>query len=339
MVRAQNGNSVNLLYIVGTGRSGSTILDIVLGNHPDIESTGELGILSRTGWVGQESAHEIEDERRRLPVCTCGKRFDAPTNFAEACPFWSSVRREWRKRAGQDDIEGYPALVEAFDRYRYWPRLLREGRKPSSRFRAYARLTRTMFESVHAVSGKPLIVDSSKHAPRALALTMMPGIDLHLVHLVRDPRAVAASRKKFLRKDIEAGIWWDHKSEPVWKSSMRWVQQNLMSEWACAQLDAERVLRIRHEDFLEDPRGMLDRIGALIGFDLSGLAEATLSGETMQVGHLVGGNRVRRAKKVVLQPDKQEWREKLSAGERRTSETTTAWLMRRYGYKRESTAL
>ena len=31
---------VTVLQITGLGRSGSTILDIVLGNHPNIQSVG-----------------------------------------------------------------------------------------------------------------------------------------------------------------------------------------------------------------------------------------------------------------------------------------------------------
>ncbi len=87
---------VKVLYITGAGRSGSTILDIVLGNHPDIESTGELSNLVRNGWIGGESLKGIERKRVRVPICTCGRRTDIPDveDAAEACPFWSSVRRE-----------------------------------------------------------------------------------------------------------------------------------------------------------------------------------------------------------------------------------------------------
>src|SRR3712207_8630396 len=54
----------------------------------------------------------------------------------------------------------------------------------------------TLFRS--AVSGKPVIVDSSKSPARALALGMVPGIDLYVVHLVRDGRGVATSLRKTL---------------------------------------------------------------------------------------------------------------------------------------------
>src|SRR5215210_5619140 len=89
---------VRVLKITGLGRSGSTILDIVLGNHPNIESVGEVGSLMRTGWISHESLRGIDPKRRLLSLpCTCGKRLDVlyVDTPDKACPFWSSVRREW----------------------------------------------------------------------------------------------------------------------------------------------------------------------------------------------------------------------------------------------------
>jgi hypothetical protein len=108
---------VKILKIMGLGRSGSTILDIVLGNHPQIESVGEVGSLIRSGWVSQESLRGIDPKRLRRPLCTCGKRLDIPNidTPAEACPFWSAVRREWVARADAEAIESYPKLQNEFE--------------------------------------------------------------------------------------------------------------------------------------------------------------------------------------------------------------------------------
>ena len=103
---------VKVLKIMDLGRSGSTILDIVLGNHPQIESVGEVGNLIRTVWVSQESLRGFDPKRLRRPLCTCGKRLDIPNidTPAEACPSWSRVRREWVERTDPDSIEIYPKL-------------------------------------------------------------------------------------------------------------------------------------------------------------------------------------------------------------------------------------
>lgn len=333
---------VRVVEITGLGRSGSTILDIVLGNHPDIESVGEVGNLALNGWISRESLGGIDSRKLRIPICTCGKRLDVGyvNTPDEACPFWSSVRREWVERTGPESIEGYPRLRGNFERKRpallvqQYLRLLYEGRRRSASFQSYATLTRTFFESIRAVSGKPVIVDSSKSPARAFAFAMIPGIDLYVVHLVRDGRGVIASLRKTFEKDIEAGIMWDHKGRPMWKSVGHWIVRNLATQWVCARLGPNKTMRLRYEDFVADPKGALERIGSLLDLDMTELADAASTGKPMQAGHNVGGNRTKKSGTITLRPDAQEWRMALSPAEQRLSWALMGWLMRPYGYKR-----
>src|SRR5215213_5808332 len=339
---------VKVVKITGLGRSGSTILDVVLGTHPQIESVGEVGNIVRNGWISRETLRGIPKDRLRRPICTCGKRLDVlyVDTPDEACPFWSSVRREWVERTDGDSIESYPKLQNDFELKRRWPRLLYEKRRPSAPFRSYARLTRTFFESIRAVSGKPVIVDSTMVPARALAFGMIPGIDLYVVHLVRDGRGVVTSHRKTFEKDVQAGIMWDHKGHPMWKTAVRrrvlylvsvvrWTIQNLATEWICRQLGPKRTMRLRYEDFVADPKCALGRIGALIELDLREVAEAASSGKPMHAGHNVGGNRTKKSGFVTLRPDDEEWKWALSHTEQRLSWALMGWLMRRYGYKRQ----
>src|SRR5215218_3131887 len=197
---ADTETPVRVLQIMGLERSGSTILDIVLGNHPDIESVGEVANLTVNGWINRESLHGFDQKKLRVPICTCGKRLDVlyVENPDEACPFWSSVRREWVECTDPDSIKSYTKLREDFERTRsaslvqQYIRLLYEKRRRSPLFRLYVVLTRAFFESIRTVSGKPIIVDSTKSPVRAFAHSIVPGIDLYVVHLVRDGRGVIA---------------------------------------------------------------------------------------------------------------------------------------------------
>ena len=40
-----------VIYIMGYAHSGSTLLDMVLSNHPNITSVGEVNKLYRSGWT------------------------------------------------------------------------------------------------------------------------------------------------------------------------------------------------------------------------------------------------------------------------------------------------
>jgi hypothetical protein len=93
-------------------------------------------------------------------------------------------------------------------------------------------------------------------------------------------------------------------------------------------------MRLRYEDFVADPEGALERIGSLIELDLTDIAETASSGEPMQAGHNVGGNKTKKSGIITLRPDAQEWRTASSPTEQLPSRALIGWLMRRYGYKR-----
>jgi hypothetical protein len=304
---------VKVLYIVGFRRSGSTLLDIVLGNHPSIESVGELGMISRSGWIDNQ-------------YCGCGKRVND-------CPFWSNVRYEWIERVGVDNAEKYLELQEIFHSYRSLPRMLRERRRPSPQFRAYVRSTHALFEAIREVSGKPIVLDSSKNQLRALTLSMAPGIDLYPIHLIRDVRGVAASQKKTFAKDDEAGIPRNIKASPAWNSAVLWIVANLLSELVRRQLGPGKSSRIRYEDFTADPREILDELGRLFQLDLTETADAVSAGKAMRVGHNIGGNRLRMQKDVQMRPGAESWKNRLSVKEQKLSWMLAGWLMRRYKYQ------
>lgn len=295
---------VKVVYVLGDGRSGSTVLDIVLGNHPDVSSVGEARKVPTRGW-GEGSS------------CSCGLPMGE-------CPFWSEVREDWARRVGADDLEGFRELQGVYESRSALPRLLAERRRSSGRFRRYALLNAALFQAIRAASGRPIVVDSSKVPARALALGSVPGVELRLVHLVRDARGVAASRKK-----AGTGV----SSTPAWRSSLRWTEANLLSEGVRRLVDPGGR-RVRYEDLAADPRGELQKIGRSIGLDLSGLAEDLLAGREMEVGHVGGGNRVRMTGSVRFSGDAQGWRGKLSEGEQLVAWAFAAPVMKRHGYER-----
>ncbi len=307
-------NPVKVLYVAGSSRSGSTFLDIILGGHPDIRGVGELVYLPRDGWIG--SGH-----------CSCGEH-------AKDCSFWFAVRRAWAERVGVDDVEGYLALQESFRRYRHLPHLLRERHRPSPRFRTYADRTRKLFEAIREVGGKPVIVDSSKRPLRAFALSMMPGIDLRLLHLTRDGRGVAASLNKSWRKDEKAGVTMDIEARPVWSTAAVWLLVNLTVGWVRRQLDPDRSVRVRYESLAMDPKDVLNKVGRLLDLDLTEVTDRVASGDAIEVGHVIAGNRLRMSKSVQLRPDAGRWKDKLSPREQQLAWALMGWLLRRYGYKK-----
>jgi len=327
--------SVKVLKLTGMGRTGSTVLGITLGNHPDIENVGEVGSIIRTGWISRKSLRGIDPKRLTSPRCICGKRLDVLYVDAPVvtCPFWSSVRREWIERTERVNIESFPELQDAFELKRRWPRLLHEKRKPSDLFRLYARLTLAFFESIRASSGKSIIVDASTIPIRTFVLGMIPGIDLYVVHLVRDGRAIVASSIKHTKEPRQSTIYRNYTTIPTPDYEISNVRP---SAPLCIRLGPRRTMRLRYEDFAGDPKAALERIGSLIEVDVTDVANAASSGQPMQVGHPIGGSRTsgKRSGTITLRPDTEEWKTDLFPTEQRLSWMLMGWFMRRYGYDR-----
>ena len=120
----------------------------------------------------------------------------------------------------------------------------------------------------------------------------------------------------------------------MWKTIIRWIALNLVSEWVCIQLGPKRTMRLRYEDFVADPKTALERIGSLIELDFTDVADAASSGKPMQAGHNIGGHRTKKSGVITLRPDEEEWKSALSPIEQRLSWMLMGWLMRRYGYMR-----
>ncbi|MBI4773114.1 MAG: sulfotransferase [Deltaproteobacteria bacterium] len=307
----KSDNKVTVAYIVGAGRSGSTVLDTILGNHSEVESVGELCNLVRSAWLGPD-------------YCACGAR-------GSECPFWSEVRLDWIRRTGASDLKEFKKLEDVFERSRFFSRLLRGSFARKAEFQVYSNYAVSLFQAISEVSGKRIIVDSSKIPARAFALSRMPGVDLKLIHLVRDPRGLARSLQKAFRKNLRSGVARDMRPFPVWRVPLPWIRVNVCSSWLVKRVGPGRGLTIRYEDLMADHRGTLEKLGKLMGLGYEPVIRTIDSGGSMKVGHTIAGNRVRMAGSIRLQADV-EWVQKLSDREKALVRTLAGWHMRKYGY-------
>jgi len=305
-----------LVFVGGIGRSGSTLIERLLGELPGVCSMGEVVHMWRRALVDDET-------------CGCGERF-------ARCPFWAEVGREAFGGWERVDPAEVLALKAAVDRTRYAPRLLAD-RPPAElalRARRYTELYDRLYRAVARVSGCPVVVDSSKHASLAACLRLRYGVRLRLLHVVRDPRAVAyAWRKRVPRPDATptSPEQYMARCSPA-RSAVRWSAQN--GVLAALERSGTPTLRVRYEDFAADPRAELRRIAGFAGCGEEAGAAAVGEGGTalLSPGHTVSGNPMRfRTGPVQVRPDV-SWRSGLGAGHRLAVSALTFPVRRRFGY-------
>lgn len=301
---------LRVIFVVGAGRSGSTVLDTLLGNHPQAESVGELANLVRA-----YGANEF---------CACGQR-------CQDCSFWREIWSRWWPSGGEGG-QRYQELQRRFERPRAMVRSIVAKGVAAPEFREYEEATRRCFTSVAEVSGQRVLIDSSKNPGRALALSRIDGIDLRLVHLVRDARGVAYSCAKAFSRDVTQGLEQDIRSVAPRRTATAWLLANLVSSLVKRAVPAKNRLLLRYEDLMTHPRQALQALGKVTELDWEPWVEAVEQGRDLEVGHTVSGNRVRMKGKLRLKPDL-DWVDHLSAADERAVRRLCGPLMRRYGYR------
>lgn len=314
-VQAVPGEPVQVMYVGGMPRSGTTLLDLMLGQLPEHVAVGELFHL----W--SEGLHSNL-------LCECGEP------FAE-CVFWAEVGQ--RAYGGWDQLDRtrVAALVGRVDRTSALPLLLAPwlSRTFSARLQEYTDLLVPLYAAVRDVSGKRVVVDSSKRPSLAYVLRRSASVDLRVVQLVRDPRGVAHSWSKKVPLPPGAGVRDHLKVRSPQLIGRRWVTVNALIA-ALSTLGVPLVC-LRYEDVVCDPQAALRRAADLFG---TGLGEHELDfvaedGLHLAPAHSVAGGRVRfRASPFALRLD-ERWRTDMPAGPRRLVEGMTALSRRRYGYR------
>ena len=301
-----------VLYITGDARSGSTFLAAVLGSQPGIVATGELNML-------------LLDDFGAPRVCAC-------TRPMEDCPLWGPVLQRWSADLIPHRPSDYLRLQSRFERFRGLPRLLWHRVHRSASFESYTRWTADLIHAIAESGSAEIVADSSKNPVRALAFLQGGAIEMTLVHLVRDPRGVAWSKRKLLRW---RGLpnWLRNPVAVVLRAALDWNFVNLLTEIVASRHRHVPYVRIRYEDLVRDPAGVLGRIGDVAGLDLAGLGERAAGGEVFDFGHIMAGNlaRERGARPVAIDID---WQENALRWIRWTLWFLTGWLARRYGYRR-----
>lgn len=305
---------LDVLYVGGMGRSGSTLTDLMLDSLPGHVAVGELFYLWRNGVL-----HD--------GLCACGAAFSA-------CPFWSAVGERayggWRTA----DAERVVQLQEKVDRTACIP-LLISPRRPaafSAALEEYTGVLQRLYAAIAEVSGAPVVVDSSKRASLAFVLRAMPGVRLTVAHVVRDPRGVAYSFAKHVALPEGAALKGVQPRSSTVKVARRWVTVNGLIA-SLARLGV-RSVRIRYEDLVRDPVRQLSRVAEAEG-RAGQVDPSVVSAEGLRVPqtHVVAGGRIRLADGVLPLRLDDAWRRDMPAPARRLVTAITVASRARYGYR------
>jgi hypothetical protein len=304
----------DVLYLVGWGRSGTTIVENILNAYDGIFSAGELHYLWERGFV----------EGRR---CGCGQ-------LVAECPLWNEVLGvAYGPR--RPDPKQVVALQQRRARIRHTRRLCDRELDPDTH--EYRDLLARLYTAIAKVTRARLIVDSSKRPPGAAMLTrMQPEITGYLLHVVRDPRAVAYSWNRLIRQPDRvdpAAVLNRHGSL---NSTVHWLVWNRLAEYVAQAYPATRQRRLRYEDFVADPYPTIRAVLDFVGYPgLDGPSDGPFVDATtvrLAANHTISGNPRRFDTGDVPISRDDAWRRQQAAVPRLVASLTSLPLQRRYGY-------
>lgn len=213
---------INTVYLLGAGRSGTTLLATILNNHANIFTIGEM--------------HQFLDYVLDDKDCSCGENLSN-------CLFWSPILKELDLTLikNKDNVE----LSNSLEKHYLIPFYLL-GKKIHL---IYKKIIDMVFNTVNTKVDKPWILDSSKYISRYLLFRKNKNINLKGIYLVRDVRGVINSFGKNVqtpKKPLSAIIYYS--------------LINISAQWVC--FFDKRVLKIKYEDLVNNPDKTLHKIEA-----------------------------------------------------------------------------
>lgn len=160
---------MKVIYIMGAGRSGSTILGIILGNLDNCFYAGEL-----SSWNKRKGKPNSNDKSDLL--------------------FWTSIKNKILTQLGYyysrkfyrlEHHTGIKNIIKLKKKY-----LLNE----------YSEFNFKLFSLIKKTKNINYIIDSSHYPLRAYLLNKIPNIELYLIYLTRNPYKIVNS---FQKKKVE----------------------------------------------------------------------------------------------------------------------------------------
>ncbi len=248
---------MKIVTIAGSGRTGSTLLSLLLTQGAGTFNMGQL----RDFW-GAYARNE---------ACTCG-------SCLQACPIWSDVVREVfgvsPHAAIQKVEERQMAFVQSASKVSSWGDATALAAL-SNLHADYLHDIRNVVRSIASIKNVNTLIDTSKSPEIGLAFSQLPEVELRVLNLIRDPRAVASS---WLRKRDE---------QMALQQSRAWLaRQTRLEQWS--DILGNRKFVLRYEDFSTSPRTLVRQVlgWAGLGSDVSYFASESLAELSWSGQHL-----------------------------------------------------
>ncbi|NLE28064.1 MAG: hypothetical protein GX629_00160 [Phycisphaerae bacterium] len=331
----ENPTPVRLVYILSASHSGSTLLAMLLGAHTHLVTVGEL------------KATNLGDINRYR--CSCGSPI-------RNCEFWSQVRRCMIQNGYSFDITDsgtdYFRINNRYIRYLLRPlvrgpvleniRDLALNLSPAWRqnLPKIQNQNFALIQTICRLANARIIVDSSKIGLRLKYLLQNPAINVKILRLIRDGRAVAMtytdpaafadSENPMLRG---GGMGGDRNNEKISidQAAWEWRRSNEEAHQILARVPSDRWMEVRYEHLCRNPKVTLSRIFRFIGVEPQ---NTTTTFRTKPMHVLGNGMRLDTDNEIKLD---ERWKNQMTPEQLARFDAIAGPLNQQYGYHQSIT--
>lgn len=307
--------TAQMAYILSASHSGSTLLAMLLGTHPHACTVGEI----RAPSMGDTDVYQ----------CSCGRRI-------KECAFWNRVSEAMASKgiADFDITRAGTSIYEVPEHYarrllaplqrgpalewarntalffsKAWPPYLKEVQRRNA----------ALVEVLQELSGASVVVDSSKSVLHLNYLLKNPSLEIKVVRLIRDGRAVTLSL-------LGHGLKRPTRAETIAAAAREWRRSNEAAECLLSRLPSSQWLGVQYEELCRDPEGSIRLLCQFLELDFERINLDFRSREL----HVLGNEmRLRPTSEIRLD---ERWRTQLSNDDLKVFADVAGSLNRSYGY-------
>jgi hypothetical protein len=270
---------INLIYIVSNGRSGSTLLEMLIGKHTQCMTVGEFQMLPI-------------DFRNNIQPCGCGLSISN-------CEFWSKIYKINKSIIDNGSIDKFRDLSagkvirikEIIDIL-----LFRESDLKSQK--KYGNENFKIFKNILKISNKDKkikIIDSSKDPYRLKWLIQSGYFNINILHIIKSPNAFVYSMIKNEKSAIK-------KIYKTARMSVRWSLENLIIRTVSRTFAKKnRYYRVQYESLAKTPQVEMEKVFNFLKIENENITENGFQFKN----HAISGNFMRfKSSKIKLD---QKW--------------------------------
>ena len=293
-----------LVYILGAGHSGSTLLNLLLNGHSQILGLNEIQQIGK--YMGQKS----NDNRLQTDFWQDVKQCYELTTGK---PFTSVSQIHWKKASiwQNTDLKQWKNEPNFLTYLAAW-KILRHCQAQD--FAHWSQCNHSLFSCIVDKSGKKILIDSSKHWQRLYLLQKSGLFNIKVIHLIRDGRAVVNS---YIRKfdNFQIGL-------------RRWRNRTMSAFFLRPEFDQADWFQLHYEKLATQPEIVLRDLCAFIGVNYE---PQMLNYRRNSCVGMRGNSQVRHRQDETIVLD-ERWKQELSRLNTSRFTLLGGWLNTYYGY-------